>query len=419
MTGAIIIISLIFSAFFSGMEMAYVSSNRMLIELERKKKSWISKTYIFLVNHSKQYLTTIIIGNTVALVVYGYFMGIFLTNLLHIGHLSDAVILFLQTLISTFIILVTAEFLPKIIFNTFSNKLFRFFSPLAFLFYWLFYPVTLLIGGISSLFLRLLGDNKSETEPPLFLKEELSYFIDERVEGHEKEDIDSEVHFFKNALSFSNLQARNCMIHRKEIIAANIEDSLETLTQKFIENGFSKIVVYRSNIDNIIGYVHIFDLFKKPKSIKHILLPIEMVHETTPVQDVMNRMLKKSRTIAIVLDEYGGTSGLLTLEDIVEELFGNIEDEHDKTTEVEKEIGKNHYLFSAKLQIDYLNNKYNLSLPESEEYSSLAGFIISITEEIPSKGKEILYRNKKINITKVSNSQIEEVELILLEGGNE
>ncbi len=397
------------------MEMAYVSSNRMLIELERKKESWTSKAYVFLVDHSKQYLTTILIGNTIALVVYGYFMGIFLTGLLNIGHLSNAVVLIIQTIISTFIILITAEFLPKVIFNTFSNRLFRFFSPLAFFFYWLFYPITLLIGGISGLFLRLLGDNKSDMEEPLFLKEELSYFIDEKIEEVEGKEIDSEVHFFKNALSFSDLKARDCMIHRKEIVAVNIEDNLEILTQKFIENGFSKIVVYRDTIDNVIGYTHIFDLFKKPKSIKHILLPIEMVHETTSVQEIMSRMLKKSRTIAIVLDEYGGTSGLLTLEDIVEELFGNIEDEHDKNTDVEREIKKNHYHLSAKLSVDYLNNKYNLFIPESEEYSTLAGFVISITEKIPSQGEEILYKNKKIQITKVSNSQIEEVELIIFE----
>ncbi|MDR3272631.1 MAG: hemolysin family protein [Flavobacteriaceae bacterium] len=412
----IIFVSIVFSAFFSGMEMAYVSSNRMLTELERKKSSRTSKAAIFLADHSKQYLTAMIVGNTIALVVYGYFMGGILIHWLRFASfLPDAFIMILQVVVSTLIILITAEFLPKIVFNIFSNKLFRFFAPIALIFYWLLSPVTWFVGILTNLFLKLTGDKNPDENQPIFLKEELAYFLDEQIEETKdsNEEIDSEVHIFKNALNFSDLQARNCIIHRKDIMAANINDSIESLKQKFIETGLSKIVIFRDNIDNIIGYVHSFDLFKKPKEIRHILIPIEIVHETTPIQDVMNRMMKKKKSLVIVLDEYGGTSGLLTLEDIVEELFGDIEDEHDKVLNIEKEIEENHYLFSAKLEVDYLNEKYDLDIPENDEYFSLGGFIISLTEDIPTLKEEIVYKNKKFIITKVSNSRIEELEVII------
>lgn len=386
----------------------------MLTELERKKKSFVSKLTTFLSDHSKQYLNTMIVGNTIALVVYGYFMGQLLINLLKIGHLPQSVSIVLQTIISALVILVTAEFLPKVIFNIFPNKLFKFFSPVAFFFYIVFYPITLISGTITSVFLH----SKRKTgfgEDKVPLKEELVYFIDEKLEENTDEDIDSEVHIFKNALNFHELKARDCMIHRKEIIAVDIDDSIEELRNKFIDGGISKIVVYKNDVDNIIGYVHSFDLFKRPKEIRHVLMPIELVHETTSAQEVMNRLLKKKKSIAIVLDEYGGTSGLLTLEDIVEKLFGDIEDEHDKNSDVETVISNNHYLFSAKLKIKYLNDKYNLNIPESDNYSSLGGFIIYKTEDIPLEKSVINYKDKKFIITKVSNSKIEEIEVFKLE----
>lgn len=394
--------------------MAFVSSNQILLKIDRKNrsKSLFSKIYIFLIDHPKQYLTTIILGNTISLVIYGYFMGKILADFLDRAHFPYLIVLLLSIIFSAFIILITAKFLPKIILSIFPDYLFKIFSPLAFLFYWIFYPITFLVNLFSGIILKLLGGNKNMTET-LFLKEELTNFIDVRIENAE-EKVDSEVHFFKNALNFSALKARDCMIPRKEMIAVNIEDDIKKLSKDFIDSGFSKIIVYRDTIDNVVGYVHIFDLFKNPKSIKHILLPIEMVHETTPVQEVMNKMLKKSRTIAVVLDEYGGTSGLLTLEDIVEELFGDIEDEHDKITGVEKEIGKNQYLFSAKLPVEYLNEKYNIQIPESEEYNSLGGFVISLIGEIPYQGQEVAYGNMKIYITKVSDSKIEEIEIRII-----
>jgi len=411
----IIIVSIVLSAFFSGMEMAYVSSNRMLTELERKKSSRTSRITIFLADHSKQYLTTMIVGNTIVLVVYGYFMGTILIRWLESfgALLPKALEMVIQLIISTLIILVTAEFLPKIVFNIFSNRLFRFFAPMALVFYWLLSPITWFVGILTTWFLKLTGNKNIDENQPIFLKEELAYFIDEQIEETKdsNEEIDSEVHIFKNALTFSDLQARDCIVHRKDIVAVDINDSIDSLKQKFIETGMSKIVVFRDSIDNIIGYAHSFDLFKKPKEVRHVLHPIEIVHETTPIQDVMNRMMKKKKSIVIVLDEYGGTSGLLTLEDIVEELFGDIKDEHDKVLEIEKEIEKNHYLFSAKLKVDYLNERYDLELPESDEYSSIGGFIISLTEDIPKLGEEIIYKNKKIIITKVSNSRIEELEV--------
>lgn len=394
--------------------MTFISSNQILLKIERKdrSKSLFSKIYIFLTDHPKQYLTTIILGNTISLVVYGYFMGKVLIGFLNKAHFPYLIVWLLSIIFSALIILITAKFIPKIMLSIFPGYLFKIFSPLTFLFYWIFYPITFLINIVSGLLLKLLGGSKDMTET-LFLKEELTDFIDVRIENAE-EKIDSEVHFFKNALNFSALKARDCMIPRKEMIAVNIEDDIKELSKDFINSGFSKIVVYRDTIDNVVGYAHIFDLFKNPHSIKHILLPIEIVHETTLVQEVMNKMMKKSRTIAVVLDEYGGTSGLLTLEDIVEELFGDIEDEHDKITDVEKEIGKNHYLFSAKLPVEYLNEKYNIQIPESEEYNSLGGFVISLIGEIPYSGQEVVYGNLKIYITKVSDSKIEVIEIHII-----
>ncbi|WP_128331794.1 hemolysin family protein [Apibacter sp. HY039] len=409
----IIIISTFCVFFFSGMKEAFLNSNRMLLELERKKNSWLSKLNVYLGDHPKRYLATLTAGYIISIVFLGYF------SILHLGVGSFLInnseyISLLLTLFLIFSFLLILIFVSRVIFTAYSDTLLKILSPPAFLFYIILSPLTLLLSRFLTFFLMTTEEKNSDTETPLVIKEELSCFIDEKIENSsDKAHIDAEVHFFKNALKFSDLQARDCMIHRKEIIAVNVEEEIETLTQAFNESGFSKILIFRNVIDNVIGYVHIFDLFKMPKSIKHILLPIEIVHETSSVQEIMNRMLKKSRTIAVVLDEYGGTSGLITLEDIVEELFGNIEDEHDKSDCTDNQIDSHHFCFSAKLSIEYLNQKYNLNLPESNEYSSLGGFLISLTRNIPLQGSEIQFENKTFSITQVSNSKIEEVSLSL------
>lgn len=267
------------------------------------------------------------------------------------------------------------------------------------------------INSITNLVIKMLKINDKQ-EKDIIFKEEISYFINEKLEAVNYKKVDSEIHIFKNALEFSRLKARDCMIPRKEIIAFEINDSITIIKNKFIETGFSKLIIYKDNIDRIIGYVHVFDMFKKPQDIGSFLLPVEIVHETTSARDVMKLLTKKRRSISIVLDEYGGTSGMLTIEDLVEELFGNIEDEHDQLSLVEKKISNKEYIFSARLEINYLNQKYHLEIEDLETYETLGGFIYSQLEKIPKKGDSFQTDNLKFIIEKALKTQIEEVRIV-------
>ncbi|MEJ6556525.1 MAG: hemolysin family protein [Flavobacteriaceae bacterium] len=412
---SIILLCLVLSAFFSGMEIAFVSSNRIFIEIEKNKPTLTAKILQFITKNPSRFITTMLIGNNISLVVYGIFMGNKIVQVIFPtleGVELPLEILFYQTLISTGIILLTAEFLPKVFFQLYANQLVRFFAPPAAFFHAVFTPVSLFVLKITNVLLRILFRSKTEELELSFSKIELGDYIEEQVEGvQNKAQLDSEIQIFQNALEFSTVKAREVMVPRAEITAIEKEKSIEELKALFASTGFSKIPVFDENIDDIIGFVHAFEMLKQPSSIKQILLPVEFVHEPNTVNDVLSRLTRKRKSIAVVLDEYGGTAGLLTIEDIVEELFGEIEDEHDRVDHYEKKLSPTHFEFSARLEIDYINETYFLELPKDENYETLGGLIVFYTEEIPKKGLVLRLDKYQIEVTQVSSTKIERISL--------
>jgi len=395
----IILISLLFSAFFSGMEIAYVSSNKIHIEIEKKQRGLLAKVLSKLTVKPSKFIATMLIGNNIALVIYGFFMGDVLVNwfqtmlpsnyqIINIA-LSDFSLL-TQTIISTLIILITAEFLPKVFFQIYSNLLLKVFAVPAYVFYVFFSFISDFVIWISDVVLKQFFKTDGDEVQLAFTKVELGNYISEQMESvEEKDDIDSEIQIFQNALEFSDVKSREVMISRTELEAVEIHDSVKSLNELFTATGYSKILVYKTTIDDILGYVHSFDLFKKPKTIKSIVMPVEFVPETMLVKDILNILIRKRKSIAVVLDEYGGTSGIITVEDIVEELVGEIEDEHDSIELLEEQIDHKNYKFSARLEVDYLNETYKLDLPESENYETLGGMIVNVTEGITEQNAEV------------------------------
>lgn len=409
----IILASILLSAFFSGMEIAFVSANKMHIELEKKKENVRAKILTRLTQKPSKFITTMLVGNNIALVIYGYFMGDILMQLFKHNIQNEFVLLLTQTFISTIIILVTAEFLPKAVFRIYSNEMLKLFAIPTYFFYLIFYFLSQFIILISDFFLRLFFNIREDQVQLAFTKAELGHYIDEQLESAE-DDVDSEIQIFQNALEFHDVKAREAMIPRTEIIAVEVHDSLKNLKNLFTETGLSKIMVYNNSLDDIIGYAHFFDLLQKPKNIRSILLPIEIVPETMMIHDVLNDLIKKRKSVAIVLDEYGGTSGLITVEDIIEELFGEIEDEHDSIVLLEEKVKENEFRFSARLEVDYINETFDLELPEDSYYETLGGLIVDHTENIPSVGEVIEIDDYQFTILKKSASKIEEVYLKVL-----
>ena len=421
----IIILSLFFSAFFSGMEIAYVSANKIHIEIEKKQSGLLSKLLAKITSRPSQFIATMLIGNNIALVVYGLYMGDFLlswfseflpTKNTLIFYLFNELSLLTQTLISALVILLTAEFLPKVFFQIYANKLLKLFALPAYLCYLLFSVFSNFVIWITDVVLKTFFKSEGDEVQLAFSKVELGNYISEQMESVEAHDIiDSEIQIFQNALEFSEVKSREVMVPRTELSAVEIHDSVLTLNESFTQTGHSKIIVYKSTIDDILGYVHSFDLFKNPKNIKSILRPVEYVPETMFAKDVLNILTKKRKSLAVVLDEYGGTSGIMTVEDIIEELVGEIEDEHDKIELVEHKISSNNFIFSARLEVDYLNETYKIQIPESENYETLGGFIVNHTEEIPTKNQEIYIGRFKLIIKEVSNIKIELVQLKIIQ----
>ncbi len=416
----IIICSLILSAFFSGMEIAYVSSNKIYIEIEKRQNDFLAKVLKRLTRKPSKFIATMLVGNNIALVVYGFFMGDLLMDWLSgiesqsglVNYIITDLSLFTQTVISTLIILLTAEFLPKVFFQIYANTMLKFFAVPAYLFYIAFSFISSFVIWISDIILKRFFKTEGDEVQLAFSKVELGNFISEQMETvEEHEEVDSEIQIFQNALQFSDIKAREVMIPRTEIIAVDQGQDPKDLIQTFTETGLSKILVYNETIDDIIGYVHSFELFKKPKSIKSILLPVIFVPETMWIKDVLNILIKKRKSIAVVIDEYGGTSGMMTVEDIVEELFGEIEDEHDSAILIEEKLDDDHFKFSARLEVDYLNETYRLDLPIGENYETLSGFIVNHTEEIPQPDEVIQIEDFEIKILETSNTKIELVEL--------
>ena len=408
----IILITLILSAFFSGFEIAYVSSNKVHVEILKKQEGIIANVLTKLTRKPSKLLATMLVGNNLALVVYGFEMGKVMTAMLP-PFFQNVV---WHTVISTLIILITAEFMPKVFFQIYANQLLKVFALPAYFFYLLFYPFSSFVMWISDFVLKVFFKTKGDYVPLSFSKIELVDYISEQMENApEKNEVDSEVQMFQNALEFSGVKAREIMIPRTELVAVELNETIEKLIATFVSSGFSKILIYKENIDDILGYVHSFDMFKKPKNIKDVLIPIVNIPETIQINEVLNLLTRKRKSMAVVLDEYGGTSGIVTLEDIVEELFGEIEDEHDKEKFIEERISMNEYLFSARLKVEYLNETYRLEIPESEEYETLGGFILVHTEEIPIQGEVIQIPPFIITIESCSQTKIEKVKLCIKE----
>ena len=406
----IILTTLVLSAFFSGFEIAYVSSNKVHLEILKKQEGVIANVLTKLTRKPSKLLATMLVGNNVALVVYGFEMGKVMTALL--PNFFQNVLW--HTIISTLIILITAEFMPKVFFQIYANQLLKLFAIPAYFFYLLFYPLSSLVMWISDFVLRVFFKTKGDYVPLSFTKVELVDYISEQLENvPKKEEMDSEVQMFQNALEFSGVKAREIMIPRTEIVAVELNESIENLIATFVSSGFSKILIYNENIDDILGYVHSFDMFKKPKNIKEVLIPIVNIPETIQINEVLNILTRKRKSMAVVLDEYGGTSGIVTLEDIVEELFGEIEDEHDKDKFIEEQLSETEYLFSARLEVEYLNETYHLEIPESEEYETLGGFIVLHNEGIPIQGELIQIPPFSFVIEACSQTKIETVRLVV------
>ncbi|NCT08526.1 MAG: HlyC/CorC family transporter [Flavobacteriia bacterium] len=412
----IIIISILLSAFFSGMEIAFVSANKLHIELEKKREGLIAKILKKITHKSSKFITTMLVGNNIALVIYSYYMGRFLVRLLPLENFNEFYNLLIQTIISTIVILITAEFLPKAIFRIYANDVLRIFAVPAYFFYYLFHFFSAFITSISDFFLKVIFKVSPDEQQTEFSKEELENYINEQLEtGNDDDKMDSEIQIFQNALIFQNVKAREVMVPRTEIIALEIHDSVLKLKNLFIETGLSKILIFQTSLDDVVGYVNAFELFKKPKTIKSILIPLEIVPESMMINDILNTLIKKRKSVAVVVDEYGGTSGMITVEDIVEELFGEIEDEHDVQEFIEEKISDNEFVFSARLEIDYLNEEYDLEIPKSEAYETLGGFIINHTENIPEEKEKIIIDDFEMTILKMSGAKIEKVKLKIIE----
>lgn len=420
----VIVISLLLSAFFSGMEIAYVSSNKIHIEIEKKQDDLIAKTLTRLTQKPSKFIAAMLVGNNLALVVYAYFMGSILQHWFtgfDFGYqwINDFFIRFsliTQTIISTLVVLLTAEFLPKVFFQIYANSLLKFFAIPAYFFYLIFYFISSFVIWISDMVLKRFFKTEGDEVQLAFTKIELGNYISEQMESIEtSEDLDSEIQIFQNALEFSEVKSREVMIPRTEMVAVEKNTPLSELNALFTQTGLSKILVYTDSIDDILGYVHSFELFKKPAHIEEVLMQVIFIPETMLVKDVLNVLIKKRKSIAVVIDEYGGTSGMMTVEDIVEELFGEIEDEHDNVLLIEEKLEDNTFRFSARLEVDYINEMYKLNLPESENYETLGGLIVNEVEGIPDENELLDIDRYQFHILQTSSTKIELVQIKKIE----
>ncbi len=408
------LLGLIFSAFFSGMEIAFISSSKLKIELDNKKGQFSAKILSFFSSKPAWFIAAMLIGNNIALVIYTLYVAELIEPYLTSLALNSSIILLFQTLFSTFFILLFAEFLPKSIFRLNPNYTLRIFSLILFVFYIILWPITAFVVNLSTSILKLFGNEESINKVS-FKKTDLDLYINELKKDLEiGEEMEHNVKIFHNALSFSEVIARDCMVPRNEIVALEINDKIEALKELFLESGHSRIIIYKENIDNIIGYVHSIELFKTPISIKSMLIPISIVPESISGIKLLEDFIDKKISVSVVVDEYGGTSGILTMEDIIEEIFGEIDDEHDQEELIHRELTKNKFLFSARLEIDFINEKYRLKLPVKEDYETLSGLIIYFTETIPEKGSTFKIENFEFKILEVDETKISKVQLLVL-----
>jgi len=415
----IIIIAIFFSAFFSGMEIAFVSLNRVFLEVEKKQKNFFSKILNKITRFPSKFMATMLIGNNVALVIYGLFSGKLILDYLfpEIDQTMpiDFQYVIYQTLISAFLILITAEFLPKVFFQIYSNRLFKYLSLPAYIFYLMLSPISSIFDFISNTVLNKYTKTKQYELSAVFSKDEIGEYINEELANDKEIDNESsEIQIFQNALEFSSVRAREVMVPRAEIISVDRYTNISEINKRLVSKGLSKILIHRENIDHILGYVSLLDMFKKPKNIKSIIKSVEFIPETMLISDILNILTKKNIGVAVVIDEYGGSSGIITIEDIIEELFGEIEDEHDLVNLIEKQINSKNFIFSARLEVDYLNSKYQLNIPEIEDFETLGGYIVHNTQEIPKKGDLFKIGNLEFKIKDVTETKIETISVKII-----
>lgn len=416
----VILIAILFSAFFSGMEIAFISANKLRLELDKKQNVVFSSLISLYTQNPGQFIATMLVGNILAMVTYGIAFANLLKPFLMVYLQSSTLILLAQTIISTAVILTTAEYLPKMLFRINPNKVLKIFAvPIAF-FYFLFYPATKIAMSIAKFILKLfLSEQINDVdEKVVFSRIDLDHLVNEQennVTSKASQEVDNEVKLFRNALDFSKVKLREVMIPRTEIVALDIESTVEELHQKFIETGYSRILFYSENIDNVVGYIHHSVIFTKPDSIKSNLRKVIIVPETMPASKLLSKFIQQRLSMAIVVDEFGGTSGMLTSEDILEEIFGEIEDEHDTIDLIMKKVADDEFILSGRLELDELNENFSLEFPENENFETLAGFILSHYESIPKINTVITVDQYQFKILKATNTKIELVHLKILD----
>jgi CBS domain containing-hemolysin-like protein len=417
---AIIMVMLLLSAFFSGMEIAFINKNRLKLEIDRKQSRMFDFIADIFARHPGQYITTILVGNNIALVIYSLCMSVVLRTMAYVlgwTEVADSGSFVLETIIPTIIVIFVGEYIPKSVFRSKPNFYYRFFAPIIYLFYLILYPLARFTTMFSYGILRLFGRKNEAGEVDMqFDRSDLEHLLDSNNIDAQHEPADQEIKILQNALDFADLRVRDCMISRVDIEAVDVEDTtIDELTQRFVESMYSRIFVWKDSIDNIVGYVNVKSLFHQPKSINEVLIEVDFVAETMPLQEMLEHFMKSKSNIAVVIDEFGGTAGIISLEDVLEQIFGDIEDEHDKPEMVEKKVGENEYVFSCRLEVEYLNEKYSLDIEESEEYDTLAGYIIYNYGGLPVAGEIVSVDNLRIKILRTTRSRLELARIEILQ----
>ncbi|GAB4457380.1 MAG: hemolysin family protein [Bacteroidales bacterium] len=409
MSYLLIIVLLLLSAIFSGLEIAFITTDKLRLEIDKKQDKWYANILNPIFANPKKFIATLLIANNLVLVIYGIFSSDILNYKLSPLTQNTILILIITSFISTIFILFFGEFIPKSIFMLRANSLLYVFSLPSVILFYLFYPITWFFIGLSDVFIRLIyRKSKNVSSELVFSKYDLYQMVHNSVTNEEKqEDLDYELKIFHNALTFDKVKLKECIVPRTEIAAIEMNAPIQQIKDKFIETGYSKLLVYKDNMDNIVGYVHIGDIFSNPTELKQIIREIIIVPETLTANKLLSEFIQKKKSIALVVDEFGGTSGIVTIEDVLEEIFGEINDEHDTEDFIDKKIKENEYIFSGRLEIDSLNEKYNLSIPESDEYETLAGFILFHHNSIPKPNETIKIASFTIKIIKVTNTKIE------------
>ena len=408
------IISLLFSAFFSGVEIAFISANKLQLELDKNTGKFPSKIITYFTKNESDFITTMLVGNNIALVVYGIVMTQILTPQFSDYFNSALILLLVQTFITTMIVLITAEFLPKAIFRIFPNQILKVFSLPIWLFFVMFRPLALFMLNLANLILKYVLNQKISNDKQVFGKTDLDDFLSNVKSAEGVEDTRVEVEMLQNALDLTDKKVRECMVPRTDIIAMDVLSTIDDVKEKFIKTKLSKLLIYKGTIDRVIGYVHSSDLFKNPKNVKSVLLPISFVPESMLAMDMLNQFIENNKGVALVVDEFGGTSGMITIEDVTEEIVGEIVDEHDIEELTDEQLSENSYRLLAKIDVEMVNKKYNLELPESDEYETIAGLLLHHFEEIPTINDVIELEEYQFTIIKVNETTIQEVQLELI-----